>query len=226
VGNLQFVQFQRLGQSLLRKSLLREHIGRVVRAFLALPWVEQDELLNLPQFFDELFHGKIAPGGFGLAMHILQSRNAQHTVERMDADLAVGPMMPRSPSEPLSVFQAAEDALDLLLAGITGHNLFRCPVHAVGEQHGNQAPAELRADKTAHFLFAQPRSRAYFVWVGWVVGFAELLAIAIVNFLAGVATLSHYSRNPFHATLNGSMTAQNILNPLIFVSGPTAQPTP
>jgi ABC-type transport system involved in multi-copper enzyme maturation permease subunit len=71
-------------------------------------------------------------------------------------------------------------------------------------------------DKTAHFLFTKPRSRAYFVWAGWAVGFAELLAIATVNFLAGWATLSHYSKNPFHSTLNGSMEAQNFLDPLIF----------
>jgi ABC-type transport system involved in multi-copper enzyme maturation permease subunit len=72
------------------------------------------------------------------------------------------------------------------------------------------------AEKTAHFLFTKPRSRAYFVWAGWAVGFAELLAIATVNFLAGWATLSHYSKNPFHSTLNGSMEAQNFLDPLIF----------
>jgi hypothetical protein len=53
--------------------------------------------------------GKIAPGGFGLAMHILQQRDAQQAVKRMDADFAVGPVMHRSPSEPLTVFQAAED---------------------------------------------------------------------------------------------------------------------
>jgi hypothetical protein len=70
-------------------------------------------------------------------MHILQQRDTQHAVKRMDANLAVGPVMHRSPSEPLSVFQAAEDALDLLLAGITDHHLFRRPVHAVGEQHGS-----------------------------------------------------------------------------------------
>lgn len=72
------------------------------------------------------------------------------------------------------------------------------------------------AEKTAHFLFTKPRRRAYFVWAGWAVGFAELLAIATVNFLAGWATLSHYSKNPFHSTLNGSMEAQNFLDPLIF----------
>src|SRR5438445_13793641 len=54
----------------------------------------------------------------------------------MDADLAVGPVMQRFPSQPLSVFQAAEDTLDLLLASITGHHLFRRPVQAAGEQHG------------------------------------------------------------------------------------------
>jgi ABC-type transport system involved in multi-copper enzyme maturation permease subunit len=72
------------------------------------------------------------------------------------------------------------------------------------------------AEKTAHFLFTKPRSRAYFIWAGWGVGFAEFLAIAAINFLAGWATLSHYSKNPFHSTLNGSLTAQNFLGPLIF----------
>jgi hypothetical protein len=72
------------------------------------------------------------------------------------------------------------------------------------------------AEKTAHFLFTKPRSRAYFVWVGWAVGCAEFLAVAVVNLLAGWLTLSHYSKNPFHSTLNGSITTQNILDPLIF----------
>src|SRR5438132_741359 len=102
---------------------------------LWLAWVEQNELLYPLQLFNELLHRKITPSGFGLAMHILQQRDAQHAVKRMDADLAVGPVMHWSPTEPLSVFQAAEDALDLLLAVITGYNLFRRPVHAVGEQH-------------------------------------------------------------------------------------------
>ncbi|HEY2548792.1 MAG TPA: hypothetical protein VGI46_22135 [Candidatus Acidoferrum sp.] len=41
------------------------------------------------------------------------------------------------------------------------------------------------AENTAHFLFTKPRSRAYFVWAGWAVGFAELLAVAAIYFLAG-----------------------------------------
>jgi len=72
------------------------------------------------------------------------------------------------------------------------------------------------AEKTAHFLFTKPRRRAYFVWAGWAVGFAELLAVATVNLLAGWLTLSHYSKNPFHSTLFGSMASQTLFDPLIF----------
>ncbi len=72
------------------------------------------------------------------------------------------------------------------------------------------------AENTAHFLFTKPRSRAYFVWAGWAVGFAELLAVATVNFLAGWSTLSRYGKNPFHSTLYGSMKTQTLLEPLIF----------
>jgi hypothetical protein len=66
------------------------------------------------------------------------------------------------------------------------------------------------AEKTAHFLFTKPRPRAYFVWTSWGVGCAELLAIALVNLLAGWATLSHYGVNPFHfrSVIGGSVTAQ------------------
>ena len=72
------------------------------------------------------------------------------------------------------------------------------------------------AEKTAHFLFTKPRSRAYFVWVGWAVGFAELLAIATVNFLAGWVTLSRFTKNPSHSAVFGSMTAHAIIDPLLF----------
>ena len=72
------------------------------------------------------------------------------------------------------------------------------------------------AEKTAHFLFTKPRSRAYFVWVGWFVGFAELLTIAAVNFLAGWVTLSRYTKNPSHSAIFGSMTPHTLLDPLIF----------
>ncbi len=72
------------------------------------------------------------------------------------------------------------------------------------------------AENTAHFLFTKPRSRAYFVWVGWAVGFAELLAVAAVNILVGWATLSHYGKNPLHSTVLGSMKTVQLGSILIY----------
>jgi ABC-type transport system involved in multi-copper enzyme maturation permease subunit len=54
-------------------------------------------------------------------------------------------------------------------------------------------------DKTAHFLFTKPRTRAYFVWLAWLVGCIELLAIGLINLLAGWLTLSRYSKHAFHS---------------------------
>ena len=48
-------------------------------------------------------------------------------------------------------------------------------------------------EKTVHFLFTKPRSRASFVWIGWAVGFVELLVVGFVNLFAGWLTLSRYT---------------------------------
>jgi hypothetical protein len=70
-------------------------------------------------------------------------------------------------------------------------------------------------DKTAHFLFTKPRTRAYFVWVSWSVGFGELLAIAGVNFLAGWLTLLRFSKNPLHSPVFGTVPSQQFVDALI-----------
>jgi hypothetical protein len=70
------------------------------------------------------------------------------------------------------------------------------------------------ADKTVQFLFSKPRSRRYFLWAAWAVGYAELLLIAMVNLLVGWVTLSHYG-NPFHSTLFGSIAAREIVGSIV-----------
>ncbi len=80
---------------------------------------------------------------------------------------------------------------------------------------GALGASEQFAGSTVHFLFTKPRSRAYFVWTGWVVGCAQLLAIDIVNLVVGAATLSHYGKNPFHSVLLGSVTASQLTAVLI-----------
>lgn len=53
------------------------------------------------------------------------------------------------------------------------------------------------SENTAQFLFTKPRSRAYFVWIGWAVGCIELLVIGLVSLSTHWLTLSHYSPHPF-----------------------------
>src|SRR5206468_6083644 len=69
-------------------------------------------------------------------MEMLQERNAEHAIKCVDANFAVGPVIHRSPAQPVSVFEAAKNSLDFLLAGIADGYLLSGPIHAIGEQHG------------------------------------------------------------------------------------------
>src|SRR2546428_230260 len=68
-------------------------------------------------------------------MEMLQERDAEHAVKSMDANLAIRPVIHRSPSQPVSILEAAKDSLYFLLAGIAHGHLFGGPVHTIGEQH-------------------------------------------------------------------------------------------
>src|SRR6516225_96400 len=105
-------------------------------ALLALRWVQQNELLNLTQFFQKLLDGDSVPGTLCLFVEMLQKRDAEHAIESVDANLAVGPVIHRSPAQPVSIFEAAEDSLDFLLTGIAHGHLLGAPIHSIGEQHG------------------------------------------------------------------------------------------
>jgi hypothetical protein len=70
-------------------------------------------------------------------------------------------------------------------------------------------------EKTTHFLFTKPRSRAYFVWISWLIGCAELLGVAATNFLSGWLTLAHYGINPFQSHLFGAVSGDKITQVVI-----------
>src|SRR5215469_13254135 len=133
---MQLIQTEGFGQGLLGEGLFGEHGGDTVGAFLSLRWIQQYELLNLAQLFLQLFHGDSVPGSLRLFMEMLQQRNAQHAVKSMDANLAIGPVIHRSPSQPVAVLESAKDSLDFLLARIAKSHLLGGPVHAIAEQHG------------------------------------------------------------------------------------------
>ncbi len=65
------------------------------------------------------------------------------------------------------------------------------------------------AQDTISFLFSRPHKRAYFVWMGWVVGGIELLLIVFVNMYAAWVTLRH-----FHAAVPGPVSVERIFEAL------------
>jgi hypothetical protein len=72
-------------------------------------------------------------------------------------------------------------------------------------------------DKTAHFLFTKPRSRAYFVWMSWLVGFAELLIVAAVNLFVGWRVLAHYGVRAF-SDAGPQIQNWNLVSPEKFIA--------
>ncbi len=64
-------------------------------------------------------------------------------------------------------------------------------------------------DKIVQFLYTKPRRRAYFVWVNWAVGCAELLMVALVNLLVGWFVLARYVKIPVRVGLP-ELTARSI----------------
>src|SRR6266478_799829 len=133
---MQLIQTQGFGQGLLSEGLFGQHRRDSVGAFLALGWVQQNELLNLTQLFQKLLGGDSVPGALRLFMEMLQEWDAEHAIESVDADLAISPVMHRSPAQPVSIFETAKNPLNFLLAGIPDGNLLGGPVHSIGEQHG------------------------------------------------------------------------------------------
>ena len=136
LGTTELLQSKRFGESLLSKGLLGQDGGHTIGSLVPERRVEEDELLNLAEFLQELLYAQPRPHILGLAMQVLEQRDSEHTVEGVNPDLAVGPVMHRPPAQPFAVFETAKHALDLLLAGIPCHHLFGSPVQTVGEQHG------------------------------------------------------------------------------------------
>ena len=75
-------------------------------------------------------------------MEMLQERDAKHAIKSMDANLAIGPVIHRSPSQPVAILESSKNLLDVLLTGIGGDHLLCRPIEAVGDQYGS--PQSLR----------------------------------------------------------------------------------
>ncbi len=90
LGTTELIQAQGLGQGLLRQGLLGKHGSHSIRTFFALGWIEQNELLDLLQLFEQLLDGDSVPGGLRAPVHVLQQRDPEHAIESVDMDPEVG----------------------------------------------------------------------------------------------------------------------------------------
>jgi ABC-type transport system involved in multi-copper enzyme maturation permease subunit len=93
-------------------------------------------------------------------------------------------------------------------------NTFMMVVTAVAYALATICAIQEFTDKTAHFLFTKPRSRSYFVWTSWIVGFTELLIVAAVNLFVGWRVLAHYGVSAFS---DGGPQSWNLVSPQSFI---------
>ena len=131
LGNTELVEAQGSGEGLLGEGLFGQYRSSSLRSFVSLWGIEQDELLDLSQFIQQLFHGQSRPGTLSFLVDEFEQRDPQHTIEGMNPDLAVGPMIHGSPAQPVPIFQAAEYLLNLLLTRIRCHHLLSGPVGSI-----------------------------------------------------------------------------------------------
>ena len=115
LGKTELTQTQSVHQQLLGQRLFRENSGCAWGSLVSLWRIEQEELLDLSEFFEQLLHQKAGPGGVRLPVDVFQQRYTEHAVEGVNADLAVGPVVHGPPAQPVTVLQATEDLFDLLL---------------------------------------------------------------------------------------------------------------
>jgi ABC-type transport system involved in multi-copper enzyme maturation permease subunit len=98
---------------------------------------------------------------------------------------------------PMAVLASRDRAVILDAGSVAFQYTFVVIVTAVAYALATLCAIQEFTDKTAHFLFTKPRSRSYFVWVSWMVGFAELLGIVGVSLLVGWRVLAHYGVSAF-----------------------------
>jgi hypothetical protein len=58
MGTTELFQSERFGESLLSKGLFGEQSGHAIRSLVTERWIEEDELLNLAEFFEKLLHAQ------------------------------------------------------------------------------------------------------------------------------------------------------------------------
>jgi ABC-type transport system involved in multi-copper enzyme maturation permease subunit len=119
---------------------------------------------------------------------------------------------------PMAAFASRGGAAIVDAGSITFQYAFVTIVTAVAYALATLCAIQEFTDKTAHFLFTKPRSRSYFVWASWMVGFAELLGVAAVSLLVGWRLLAHYGVSAFTDARTHDVAPLNFVEAIVYAS--------
>lgn len=116
---------------------------------------------------------------------------------------------------PMAAF-ASHGGIALYAGSLAFQNTFVTIVTAAAYALATICAIQEFTDKTAHFLFTKPRSRGYFVWASWIVGFTELLIVAAVNLLVGWRVLAHYGVRAFTEAAAQDVSPRNFVEAVVY----------
>lgn len=127
--------------------------------------IEGDDFADIGETLDHLSDAQVDTSLVQLAAQQTQDHQSQDTIEGMDFELLIRPMVGGAEGQDMGVFHASESRFNMELTAIGTHNLFITPVVTVRKEKGFsekstlkelplvlvKGPSELRELVLAHF---------------------------------------------------------------------------
>jgi len=98
--------------------------------------VECDDFADIGEALDHVSDAQVDIGLVQLTTQQAQDHQSQDTIEGMDSELLVRPVVGGAEGEDMGVFHTSEGRFNMELAAIGTHNLFVTPVVMVREEEG------------------------------------------------------------------------------------------
>ena len=90
-----------------------------IRFGAMLSGIEYDDFLDVIQFREQALHREVDPPLFDPAMGQRSQEYGNRTIETVDADLLIGPMIQRPPTTDVTIFHVLKDVLNMELAAVS-----------------------------------------------------------------------------------------------------------
>jgi hypothetical protein len=97
--------------------------------------IEENHLLDVIQFGSQALHRDVDPGFFHSAVRSGPQKHGYRTIETVDVELLIGPMIPGPPTADVAIFHVLKDIFNVALTSIGSNNLFIMPCGSVGKNN-------------------------------------------------------------------------------------------